>query len=361
MKERNKASVETLHGNTPLGDVPDNYVPGGAGQWLVLSHGLDAGKKLFFYDVVIGEGEVEATIVFVHGNPESSYTWRQVVESIERTATKACRIIAMDHIGFGLSDQASYEMVDMHHAANLRQLVQYLDLEAVTLVIHDWGGAIGVGGFIEDVERVSNLVLMNTTVFPMPFDGMTYSNFPIPLVLPWNKLGWWVPDRLWRWVAPNVMYSPAGIGAFLLHSLRFYGRAIAGRLSEGEKVYRDMFSTKMNARSSKRNVKQTNVWGHGYRYFDQRVGWQDNHDFYNTIQSRLPMAWGPDGRNIGVRAFFGLWDPCGREEVRQQWSDALPQLRNHIETYESVGHFVEEHKYVEIAAGIINVAGLGEY
>jgi pimeloyl-ACP methyl ester carboxylesterase len=78
-------------------------------------------------------------VVFVHGNPESSYPYRHVRDRLLQA--RACvRVIGVDHVAFGLSDQATFEMVDMHHARNLTQLVRHLDLRDVTLVVHDWGG-----------------------------------------------------------------------------------------------------------------------------------------------------------------------------------------------------------------------------
>jgi pimeloyl-ACP methyl ester carboxylesterase len=62
-------------------------------------------------------------------------------------------------------------MVEMHHARNLAQLVDVLDLRDITLVVHDWGGPIGIGGLLASPEGVANLVVLNTSVFPMPSEG----------------------------------------------------------------------------------------------------------------------------------------------------------------------------------------------
>lgn len=354
-----KAQVTTARGNTTLTSTPSDYLPAGAiAQWLVLSEGVDAGKKMFFYDTTLGDGEPTATLFFVHGNPECSYTYRQTIEQVLANTGQTVRIIAMDHIGFGLSDQASFEMVDVHHANNLKQLVKHLGIQDITLIIHDWGGAIGVGAFIDTPELVSALVLMNTTIFPMPADGITYMNFPFPGPLAWSRLGAYLPWKLWKHVPPLVMFSPAGRLPFLGHAIHFLLRTLTGKLSEDEKMYRDMFSTQANALSSMRNVKQTRVWGHGYRYFDKALGWQDNHSFYQNMQSNITQHWGPQGQNINACAFFGLFDPCAKASVQQQWRDALPQLNGHIQTFENRGHFVEESEPAAIAAGIIDVAGL---
>lgn len=158
-------------GDTPLTRVPQDYSAGGAGRWLLLSDGPDAGRRMFFFERRLGEGD-GPVVLFVHGNPECSYTYRKVISALTRRSLPAgTRLIAMDHIGFGLSDRASFEMVEMHHARNLTQLVEALDLREVTLVVHDWGGPIGIGALLGSPERVANLVVLNSTVFPIPPDG----------------------------------------------------------------------------------------------------------------------------------------------------------------------------------------------
>ena len=115
--------LTTSPGDTPLTRVPDDYAGGGDSRWFLVPDGPDAGKKLFFLDRRFGEGE-GPTILLVHGNPECSYTYRKVVAALEhRNLPSGARVIAMDHIGFGRSDQASFEMVEMHHTHNLAQLI----------------------------------------------------------------------------------------------------------------------------------------------------------------------------------------------------------------------------------------------
>jgi len=350
------ADFASTIGNSPVRKIPVDYFPDGAtAAWFVLERGIDQGKKLFFYDITLGDGPVDATIVFVHGNPESSYTYRKTVECLLAQNQQCIRVIAMDHIGFGLSDQASIEMVDIHHAGNLGQLVDALQLSNVTLVIHDWGGPIGIGCFIERPTLVSNIVLMNTTVFPVPISGMTYANFPIPFVLPWFYLGHVVPWQVWSYVAALVMSSRAGKWNFIKHSANFIYRALRKQLTSQEQFYQQSFSTKPNAMSSKRNVKQTKYWGHGFSYHVAGQKRVDNHAFYQHIQQQIHHLWGPQGQNIGVRGFFGLWDPLARPEVSLQWGIALPQIQGHITTFKHTGHFVEEVKFEEISQGILSV------
>ncbi len=348
-----------LASNSPVQHVPHNYMPENSGQWFDIPQGPDSGKKMFYYDFQLGQGIPERTILFVHGNPESSYTYAKTRDSICQyfqsqppQHQKAVRIIAMDHIGFGLSDQASYQMIDMHHAHNLKQLVKALNLQQITLVIHDWGGAIGIGALVDEPQRVRAMVLMNTTVFPLPLTGSNYTNFPF-FWLAWNHCGFVIPPSLWKWSAPLVMFSPAGKWELLKHAAHFIRRAWLGQLSQDETFYRDSLSTPMNALSSQRNVKHTRVWGHGYEYQDANLGIQSNLAFYQNIQKKVPKVWGQEG--IPVRAFFGEFDPLARNKVQQQWLKALPQLQGHIRSYPDAGHFVEEVKYQDIAHGICAV------
>ena len=354
--------ISQVAGNSPLKDIPEDYSPENCGQWFAIPQGVDAGKKLFFYDVVIGEGSPQATIVCVHGNPECSYSYRHVAQQLRINSKQCYRLIVMDHIGFGRSDQASFEMVDKHHAQNLQQLIIYLDLQQVTLVIHDWGGPIGIGAFIDEPERVAHLIVLNTTVFPIPRSGSTYENFPFPIkLLSWAASGKNIPDGLWPTHAAYAVHAePNTLLPTLGSYMAYFLKSFMGALPATHKVYKDMFGTKENAKSSKRMVQQTPVWGHGYQYQDPVMGLQDNHGFYDNIQNNISRQWGPEGKNIQVRLLFGSWDPLAKESVIDQWLEALPQLKGHVHLFKNTSHFVAEHKSVEISQAIIEVAGLGQ-
>lgn len=335
---------------------PHDYFPEGSAHWFVIPDGKDAGKTMFFSDHQVGEGDPQATILFVHGNPESSYTYRHIRDALI-DSKKSMRIVMMDHIGFGLSDQATFEMVDMHHSANLLQLVQHLDLRDVSLVVHDWGGPIGIGALSQEPERVKNLLVMNTTIFPMPSEGFTYANYPISW-MPWAMTPKIVPDFLWGGVAGYVVShaAPQGTVKFLANVAKFLGLFGARLIKKhtAEYVWSEQLRSTMNAKSSKRNVRQTPFWGHGYSYTDATHGVQDNRDYYKAMQAVVPEAWA----NIEVSGHFGQWDPCGKDEVIEQWLAALPKMADNLFKYPEVGHFVEEYKGPEMAASILKMNGL---
>lgn len=348
--------------NTPLTQVPEDYCPEGTGNWFTLPHGYDAGKTMFYYDHQTGSGEPEATVLFVHGNPECSYTWRHARDYLIASG-RNIRIIAMDHIGFGLSDQADFEMVDMHHAENLKQLVRHLDLQNVTLVVHDWGGPIGVGALLEDATRVTALHVVNSTVFPMPEEGLTYTNFPYPY-FPWVLTGYIIPWRLWGGVAAGVVRGLNRMGFVEFQKLALSNIwAFARRRLEPASaayVFGEQFRTKANAVASKRHVRQTPYWGYGYSYKDKRHGMQDNRAFYEFIQTQITPRWGVSGQNITVRGTFGQWDACGKAEVIAQWTGALRQMLGYIKRYPDAGHFIEESHGAEIGEAILAQNGIGK-
>jgi pimeloyl-ACP methyl ester carboxylesterase len=351
----------TVKSSSPLKLLPEDYCPAGSEQWFRIPEGNDSCKLLFYSDYSItGESEV-STVLFVHGNPECSYTFRYVRDALIEEGAPL-RLVSVDHIGFGISDQASFEMVDMHHAENLSQLIRHLDLQNVTLVVHDWGGPIGVGAFLGQMDRVCSLIVLNSTIFPMPPDGYTYANWPLRWI-PWCTFPTITPDSLWGGLAGYIVLNsnPAPIALSFVRSYIFQLRFALGRipLNTPGYVFSESLRSKQNARSSKRNVLQTPKWGYGYSYEDPTLGHQDNHNFYRAIQEQVRSSWGPDGRTIPAAGHFGEYDPCGKASVVQQWQEALHMMSSNTHVYASAGHFIEEHKGPEIAASILAVNGLG--
>ncbi len=106
-----------------------------------------------------GAGE---PLLLVHGNPTWSFYWRNLIGPLR----KRYRVIAVDHLGCGLSDKPSpYPYCLRQHIANLGRLVDFLDLRNVTLLAHDWGGAIGAGTAVERPDRFARYVMFNTAAF----------------------------------------------------------------------------------------------------------------------------------------------------------------------------------------------------
>ena len=116
-----------------------------------------------------GDGD---PVVFLHGNPTSSYLWRNVMPhvgeaSCPQTAPVA-RCLAPDLIGMGRSGKArggSYRLVD--HARYLDAWFDALGLRRVTLVVHDWGSALGFWWAQRHPDRVRGIVYMESIVRPL--------------------------------------------------------------------------------------------------------------------------------------------------------------------------------------------------
>jgi haloalkane dehalogenase len=109
-----------------------------------------------------GPADSAETILFVHGNPTWSFHWRNFVAALR--ADRRC--VAVDHIGCGLSEKPQRLFTLDDHIANLRALVENLDLTRITLVAQDWGGAIGLGTLLQTADRFERIILFNTGAFP---------------------------------------------------------------------------------------------------------------------------------------------------------------------------------------------------
>jgi len=108
-----------------------------------------------------GEG---APVVFVHGEPTWSFLWRKVLVPV-RDAGFRC--IAPDLPGFGRSDKPidiDWYTYDRHVEA-LEPLLEQLDVRGATIVVHDWGGPIGLRLAVEHPERFERLVILDTGLF----------------------------------------------------------------------------------------------------------------------------------------------------------------------------------------------------
>jgi haloalkane dehalogenase len=116
--------------------------------------------------VDVGSGP---TLLCLHGNPTWSFLYRHMIEGLSDRA----RLVAPDLIGFGLSeklpDPDDYTLAG--HVDDVSALVESLGLEELMLVLHGWGGAVGLGVAVRYPERVRALVVMNGSAFGPDADG----------------------------------------------------------------------------------------------------------------------------------------------------------------------------------------------
>ena len=121
---------------------------------------LPSGHKIHYVDE--GPKESKEVVLCLHGNPTWSFFYRDIIKSLRPNY----RVIALDHLGCGLSDRFSEKSYRLsQHIDNLERLVESLQLKSLTLVMHDWGGAIGMGWATKHPAMVKRLVFMNTAAF----------------------------------------------------------------------------------------------------------------------------------------------------------------------------------------------------
>jgi len=124
-----------------------------------------AGIRMHYVD----EGPRDApVVVMVHGNPTWSFYYRHVILALR----DRYRCVAMDHVGMGKSDKpgdGAYRYTLDSRVEDLERLLDRLELKSdVTLLLHDWGGMIGMAMASRNPGRIARLMLLNTGAFPLP-------------------------------------------------------------------------------------------------------------------------------------------------------------------------------------------------
>jgi len=106
-------------------------------------------------------------ILFLHGNPTSSYLWRNVIPHL---SPASARCIALDLIGMGKSDKPDIEYRFFDHARYVEGFIEALGLRNITLVIHDWGSALGFHYARRHESNVKGIAFMEAIVRPVTWD-----------------------------------------------------------------------------------------------------------------------------------------------------------------------------------------------
>jgi haloalkane dehalogenase len=164
------------------------------------------GGRLSYVDE--GEG---APIVMVHGTPTWSFLYRHLI----RDLSPRYRCVAPDHLGFGLSDRPpgwSYRPEDQ--ARNLARLIETLGLKDLTLVVHDYGGPIGLAYALDHPENVRRLVLFNTWMWSFAGDRSV------------EWVAWILGGRLGRYLYERRGFSVRVMLRYAVADRRRYTRAV---------------------------------------------------------------------------------------------------------------------------------------
>ncbi len=134
------------------------------------------GQQLHYLDE--GDQSVDP-VIMVHGNPSWSFYYRNVVSAL----SNKYRCVVPDHIGMGLSSRPNnneYQFTLDQRVSDLEQLLDKLGINKdITLIVHDWGGMIGMAYATRYPDRIKRIVILNTAAFALPEN----KSFPWQLIL----------------------------------------------------------------------------------------------------------------------------------------------------------------------------------
>ena len=132
------------------------------------------------------ESGVGDPILFLHGNPTSSYLWRNVMPHL----TPVARCIAPDLIGMGRSDKPPLEYRLADHVRYVDGFIEALGLRRVTLVVHDWGSALGFHYARRHEANVKGIAFMEAVVRPLTWDEWPQTVRPLFQQFRTPEVGW---------------------------------------------------------------------------------------------------------------------------------------------------------------------------
>ena len=247
----------------------------------------------------VDEGQGDP-ILLVHGNPTWSFYWRKLITA----AMGSKRAVAPDHLGSGQSDKPSgytYRLSD--HTANLSKLISKLDLNRITLVVHDWGGAIGLGAAVANPERFARIVLLNTAAFPPPY---------IP----------------WRIRACRIPF----LGALGVRGLNLFARAAQTMTIHDRST--------VNEAALAGLIAPYNSWQNriGIHRFVKDIPDSPNHPTYAVLDSLERNL--ENLKHLPIKIIWGMRDWCFRPDCLERFESIFPHA-NSIRL-EDVGHWVME-------------------
>ncbi|MTI32138.1 haloalkane dehalogenase [Xanthovirga aplysinae] len=127
------------------------------------------GSRMHYVDV--GEGD---PILFLHGQPTSSYLWRNVIPHLQSMG----RCIAPDLIGMGKSDKPDLSYSFHDHYDYLEKFIKKLNLKNITLVIHDWGSGLGFNYANNHRDNIKGIAFMEAMIQPLSWDDF-HSDFKL--------------------------------------------------------------------------------------------------------------------------------------------------------------------------------------
>lgn len=250
-----------------------------------------------------GEGDV---ILFVHGTPAWSFLYREQVKQL----SKRYRCVVIDHLGFGLSDKPeAFEGTPAAHSHHLSLLVEKLNLTNITLVVHDFGGPIGLAMALRNPEKIRQLVILNTWLWATKQEKEV------------QKVDKILRSSLGRFLYLNLNFSPR-----VLLRKAFYDKS---KLSpEVHRHYTAVFPDK-RSRSGLHKIG---------------LALAGASDWYQEQFEKLSIL-----KNKPVQLLWGTKDTFIRPTYLAKWQQIFPHAA--VQPFEC-GHFLQEEMANEVTAVI---------
>lgn len=247
-----------------------------------------------------GNGPV---LLFVHGTPDWSFGFRHLIESFRSTH----RCVAVDHLGFGLSDKPKdAELTVAAHARRLQDFIAHRGLKDITLVVTDFGGGIGLQHAFELPGNVRRIVLYNTWLWPLNDD----SRFARPAAISRTWLG-------------RFLYLHAGFSVNVMMPSAYGDRKKLTKAAHAH--YRNALPDAASRIATHMLVKEI----------------LDAGPYWNTQWEQVERL-----RRIPALLCWGLKDRFFPPDLLERWKQALPHAQ--VRTFPEVGHFVHEEAPAEL-------------
>ena len=275
---------------------------------------FDAGNFKMHY---IDEGE-GAPILLLHGDPTWGYLWRKFIPVL----TQQHRVIVPDHMGMGKSDTPAepYPYLLRHHIANLEALVTSLGLTDITLVVHDWGGPVGLGFAARHPELIKRLALMNTWAFAR------WPGAPFPKLV-------------------ELIRSPRG-EAFVLEKNGYVSRAITGTTNYPEKITPEVMTAYLAPFPTPESRRALLCWSRDITVNEGDPSWDD----MAAIEKKLSLF-----EDVPVLIVWGMLDPILPPILFELWKSFYPHARA-VEIPDA-SHFLQEDAPDEVIGAIVRFLG----
>ncbi len=265
---------------------------------------LKSGHKLSYIDE--GTGPV---VIMAHGNPTWSFYYRNVIKKLKNNF----RVIVPDHIGCGLSDKPQdYDYTLKNHIDNLEELTQSLNIKDFNIIVHDWGGAIGMGLATRYPENLKKAVILNTAAFTSDLIPKTINICKNPIFGEWlvrkfNAFAW--PATF---MATNVGLSKEAKQGYLLPYNNYKNRIATARFVK--------------------DIPMTST----------HPTWNTLKDIENKLQSL----------DCPKLILWGEKDFCFNMNFYNRWVEIFPKASKKV--FKNAGHYVLEDARDEINEDILN-------